>query len=136
MKIRIINLTPKFLIELLQGKTPSLASNLPSDAELLDIKLDLFSNKVLAVVRSDSFEDIAECYPIPELNLKSTAESKTAPKPATNSKMETELEAKIVEMKHRQGVLLEASLLLEEEALMLSMRVVYQRRLDGSQEKH
>ena len=99
MKIRIINLTPKFLIELLQGKTPSLASNLPSDAELLDIKLDLFSNKVLAVVRSDSFEDIAECYPIPELNLKAKAESKTAPKPAVSGKAEPKPEAKIANVK-------------------------------------
>jgi hypothetical protein len=46
---------------------------LPADAELLDLKLDLFSKQVLAVVRSDSFEDIAECYPIPELTLTKSA---------------------------------------------------------------
>ena len=68
MKIRIIKLTPECLIELLQGKTSSLASNLPSDAELLDLKLDLFSKQVLAIVRSDSFEDVAESYPIPNSN--------------------------------------------------------------------
>ena len=80
MKIRIIKLTPELLIELLQGKTSSFSSNLPSDTELLDLKLDLFSKQVLAVVRSDSFEDIAESYPIPEFNLTNTGEPKTAPK--------------------------------------------------------
>ena len=69
MKIRIIKLTPELLIELLQGKPSSFTSNLPSDAELLDLKLDLFSKQVLAIVRSESFEDIAESYPIPEFNL-------------------------------------------------------------------
>ena len=75
MKIRIIKLTPEFLIELLQGKPSSFASNLPSDAELLDLKLDLFSKQVLAIVRSDSFEDIAESYPIPEFNLTNDCEN-------------------------------------------------------------
>jgi hypothetical protein len=83
MKIRIIKLTPELLMKLLQGKTSDFASNLPADAELLDLKLDLFSKQVLAVVRSDSFEDIAECYPIPELTLTKSAEPKTMPKPAS-----------------------------------------------------
>jgi hypothetical protein len=82
MKIRIIKLTPGFLIDLLQGKALSFTSNLPSDTELLDLKLDLFSKQVLAIVRSDSFEDIAESYPIPEFNLTSTEESKKVPKTA------------------------------------------------------
>jgi len=69
MKIRIVKLSPELLMELLQGKASDFASNLPVDAELLDLKLDLFSKQVLAVVRSDSFEDIAECDPIPELTL-------------------------------------------------------------------
>ena len=80
MKIRIIKLTPELLIELLQGKPSSFTSTLPSDTELLDVKLDLFSKQVLAIVRSDSFEDIAESYPIPEFNLTNTQEPKTAPK--------------------------------------------------------
>ena len=84
MKIRIIKLTPELLIELLQGKPSSFTSNLPSDTELLDLKLDLFSKQVLAVVRSDSFEDIAESYPIPEFNLTKTGEAKTAQKPIGN----------------------------------------------------
>jgi hypothetical protein len=89
MKIRIIKLTPELLMELLQGKASDFASNLPADAELLDLKLDLFSKQVLAVVRSDSFEDIAECYPIPELTLtkssvpKATATLKAETKPAS-----------------------------------------------------
>jgi hypothetical protein len=84
MKIRIIKLTPECLIELLQGKASSFTSKLPSDAELLDLKLDLFSKQVLAIVRSESFEDIAESYPIPEFNLTKTGEAKTAQKPIGN----------------------------------------------------
>ena len=57
MKMRMIKLTPEFLMERLQGKTSALNSNLPSDTELLDIKYDLFSGQLLAIVRSESFED-------------------------------------------------------------------------------
>jgi hypothetical protein len=96
MKIKIIKLPPKTLIILLQGKSVIFTSKLPSDAELLDLKLDLFSNQVLAVVRSDSFEDIAECCPIPEFNLKSTVESKATLKPVTITKVEPKPEAKVV----------------------------------------
>jgi hypothetical protein len=67
MKMRTIKLTSKTLIETLQGKAPM--SGLPSDMELLDIKFDLPSNQVIAIVRSDSFEDIPEKYPVPELTL-------------------------------------------------------------------
>ena len=88
MKIRIIKLSPELLMELLQGKASAFASNLPADAELLDLKLDLFSKQVLAVVRSDSFEDIAECYPIPEFTLTKSAEPKAVPKPTASLKAE------------------------------------------------
>jgi len=81
MKMRIIKLTPELFIELLQGKPLSFSFNLPSDTELLDLKLDLFSKQVLAIIRSDSFEDIAESYPIPEFNLTRTGEAKIAQKP-------------------------------------------------------
>jgi hypothetical protein len=94
MKIRIIKLTPEFLVELLQGKASSFTSNLPSDIELLDLKLDLFSKQVLAIVRSDSFEDIAESFPIPEFNLTKTAGSITAPKPTATVKPESKHEPK------------------------------------------
>ncbi len=99
MKIRIIKLTPEFLIELMQGKSASIASKLPSDAELLDLKLDLFSKQVLAVVRSDSFEDVAESYPIPEFKLTNTAETKTAPKPLGAVKLESKPEAEVCKCK-------------------------------------
>jgi hypothetical protein len=82
MKLRTVKLTPEFLIRLLQGKETSFNSNLPSDAELLDIKVDLFKKQVLAVVRSASFEDTAENSPIPEFNFAITQEAKAAPKPA------------------------------------------------------
>ena len=74
MKMRMIKLRPEFLITTLRGKTNSFASNLPDDTELLDIKYDLFSNQVFAIVRSDSFEDIAESYPIPEFDVIYTPE--------------------------------------------------------------
>jgi hypothetical protein len=99
MKIRIIKLTPELLMKLLQGKAPAFASNFPADAELLDLKLDLFSKQVLAVVRSDSFEDIAECYPIPELTLTKSAEPKAVPKPTATFKAEPKLaSAKVTQL--------------------------------------
>jgi len=89
MKMRMIKLRPEFLIEKLQGKVSSFTSNLPGDIELLDIKYDLFSKQVSAIVRSDSFEDVAESYPIPEFNLVYTASSKAESRPTTNSKPES-----------------------------------------------
>jgi hypothetical protein len=83
MKMRIIKLTPETFVELLQGKTSNFTSNLPSDTELLDLKFDLFSRQVLAVVRSNSFEDIAESYPTPEINLTSAKDAKISPKQTT-----------------------------------------------------
>ena len=97
MKIRIVKLTPELLIELLQGKPLSFSSNLPSDTELLDLKLDLFSKQVLAIVRSDSFEDIAESYPIPEFNLTRTGEAKIAQKPV--EKVTAKIESKPASVK-------------------------------------
>ena len=38
------------------------------------------------VVRSDSFEDVAESMPVPEFKLSKTAETKSAPKPAAPTK--------------------------------------------------
>lgn len=80
MKMRMIKLNPDFLVKSIQGKTASFASNLPDDAELLDIKYDLFSNQVFAIVRSDSFEDVADTYPTPELNITYTSSAKPQPK--------------------------------------------------------
>jgi hypothetical protein len=104
MKIRIIKLTPESLMELLQGKTVVSASNLPADAELLDLKLDLFSKQVLAVVRSESFEDVAECYPIPEMDLKKNAELKTEAKSTATFKEEPKHEAKPTSAKAAQVI--------------------------------
>ena len=84
MKMRTIKLSSKFLTEAIQGKAASFASNLPGDVQLLDIRFDLCSNKVFAVVRSDSFEDVAELYPIPEFKIAYTAASKTISHPASS----------------------------------------------------
>ncbi len=93
MKLRILKLTPEQLVGLLQGKAVSFASKLPSDLEVLDAKVDLFTKQVCLVVRSDSFEDVLESAPIPELTpttqpqiaaaaLPVQSESKPAPAPA------------------------------------------------------
>jgi hypothetical protein len=92
MKMRIIKLDPDFLVKAIQGKAAALVSNLPGDAELLDIKYDLFAKQVFAIVRSDSFEAAADTYPIPELNVAyasgSKVETKPGPKPAVIAKPE------------------------------------------------
>ena len=91
MKMRMIKLNPDFLIKAIQGKATAFASNLPSDVELLDIKYDLFAKQVLAIVRSDSFEDAADAYPTPELNLNYTnakAQIKQETKPVAVAKPE------------------------------------------------
>jgi hypothetical protein len=86
MKMRTIKLTPEALIDALRGKASPSLSSLPSDAEVLDIKYDAFSHEVLAVVRSDTFEDVAETLPIPELNVKTSAVEKAAPQPVVVAK--------------------------------------------------
>ena len=88
MKLRLIKLTPQTLIDALRGKTTTVLPNLPDDSELLDIKCDLFSNQILAIIRSNSFEDIAETYPIPELDAKTPTPTKPAPQPTTMIKPE------------------------------------------------
>ena len=97
MKIRIVKFTPQFLIELLEGKV-SIASSLPSDAELLDLKLDLFTNQVQAIVGSDSFTDVAD-YPIPELSLVISGQPKATAKPVAAVKPQTRVEPKVASMK-------------------------------------
>jgi hypothetical protein len=77
MKNRVVKLTPNFLIEALLGKATKFASNLPTNSEILDIKHDLFSNQILAVIRSDSFQDLAENQPIPEFAVTYAPISKT-----------------------------------------------------------
>ncbi len=86
--MRMIKLTPEFLMERLQGKTSSLTSNLPNDIELLDIKYDVFTGQVIAIVRSDNFEDIAEAYPIPEFNVTYSATPKLSPLSTATPKTE------------------------------------------------
>jgi hypothetical protein len=66
MKQKILKLTPEALTRALHGKPAQL--NLPADLEIVDIKYDAFNKQVTAVVRSDSFEDVAENQSIPELS--------------------------------------------------------------------
>ena len=69
MKMRMIRLNPDFLLKSIQGRTTSFASNLPNDVELIDIKYDLFSNEIFAVIRSSGFTDVADAHPTPEFNV-------------------------------------------------------------------
>jgi len=86
MKMRMIKIDPEFLVQMLQGKAEPFTSNLPSDMDLLGVKYDLFSQQVLAVIRSESFEDVADAYPIPEFKVVYTKSSKAEPRPAATSK--------------------------------------------------
>jgi hypothetical protein len=91
MKMRVVKLNPKLLLEALQGKTSCFATNLPSDVQLLDLRFDLCSNQVLAVIRSDSFEDIAELYPIPEFKIVYEKNQRAIPEPISNVKPEAKI---------------------------------------------
>ncbi|XHH08842.1 MAG: hypothetical protein ACFCUE_14935 [Candidatus Bathyarchaeia archaeon] len=79
MKQRTLKLTPEELIRAIQGKPAKL--NLPEDLELIDIKYDAFSKQVTAVVRSDTFEDVAEGQPTPELST----QTPTPPQPSVTA---------------------------------------------------
>ncbi len=81
MKLRVIKITAERFTQLFSGKGSPLV--LPLDTEVLDIKLDLFAKQVSILIRSESFEDIAESMPIPELLLPQKAEnSPSVVKPA------------------------------------------------------
>jgi len=89
MKMRMIKINPEFLMETLQGKAAPFTSNLPGDIELLDVKYDLFSKQVFAIIRSDSFDDVADAYPIPEFKIIYTKSSKAESQPTTGTKLES-----------------------------------------------
>ncbi len=95
MKMRVIKLKPELLVKAIQGKAKSFISNLPEDLELLDIKFDLFSKEVQAVVRSDSFDSADDTYPIPEFKV--TIKEKT--KKESRPKMEIKLKPKSISTK-------------------------------------
>jgi hypothetical protein len=90
MKLRIIKLTTEQFSALLQGKPSPFASSLPNDLEVLDAKVDLFSGQISLVVRSNSFEDIAETLPTPELVLSAKVETKPIVTTAVSSVLRVE----------------------------------------------
>jgi hypothetical protein len=85
MKMRMIKIDPDFLMQILQGKTERFTSNLPSDIELLDLKFDLFSKQVYAIIRSDSFKDIADIHPISEFKVTFAKKVKPESQPAAST---------------------------------------------------
>ncbi len=73
--MRTVKFSPQFLIERLQDKPLTATFDLPSDAELLGIRYDVFSNQVEAVIRSESFEEVKDSYSAPELTSTQTSVS-------------------------------------------------------------
>ena len=64
--------------------------NMHDDTEILDIKMDLYTKQISIIIRSDSFSDVAESMPIPELNSKEDSTIEAIP-PAP-SKIEPQAE--------------------------------------------
>jgi hypothetical protein len=129
MKMRTIKLNPIFIVKAIQGKSAVFTSNLPDDIELLEIKYDLFEKEVYAIVRSDSFEDVADVYPIPELNLtyanvQPEIKPKTKPEPVTIEKPK---------VKHKERTLVPTSqnLIAVEEEFNPEQRELLRFTADG-----
>ena len=90
MKMRMIKLTPESLMRAMRGKADPSILSLPEDTELMDIKYDLFTKQVIAIVRSDSFEDVLESHPIPEFNATNPTKTKTTPQITPSPKPEVD----------------------------------------------
>ena len=123
MKMRTIKLTPKLLLEALRGKPSSFISNLPDDIELLDIKYDLNLNQILAIVRSDNFEDIGESRPIPEFNIKHGAIAETVLQPAAIAKPEPKPIMKVQKTKSNQNTTMLEEEFTQDQRKLLSFKV-------------
>ncbi len=105
MKMRTLTLKSKQLMDTLRGKTGEIPFNIPADAELLDVKFDLQTGELVAVVRSESFEDVADAYPIPELKS-ATSAAKRAPASAALTpaqKVPSFLSSAILKTEHVSG---------------------------------
>lgn len=94
MKAKALKLTSQQLLQLLQGK-PETPLTLPDDAELLDLKYDLLSRQICAIIRSETYEDITQNTPLPELTCPQPAEPKPEPKPAPTPPPKTEFKPEI-----------------------------------------
>jgi hypothetical protein len=118
MKMRMIKLNPEFLIETLQGKISSFPSNLPKEIELLGIKYDLFSKQICAIIRSESFEDVPESYPIPEFKVIYTASFKIESQQMKNSKPESKYSEKTQTQTSHNTIALEKEFSPEQRELL------------------
>jgi hypothetical protein len=87
MKMRTLKLAAEDYLKALRGK---FSVNLPADVELLDLRFDLSQKQVVAIIRSDSFEDILEAIPIPEWNPK-PQEKSVAPQQTLTRKVEPKI---------------------------------------------
>jgi hypothetical protein len=123
----MIKLNPDFLMKAIQGKETAFTSNLPGDVELLDVKYDLFAKQVFAIVRSDSFEDVGDAYPIPEFKVIYTKSSKTEtkpePKPVASAKHELKPPAEKAPVPTSQDVRAVEEEFSPEQRELLSFRV-------------
>ena len=70
MKMRLIKIDKENFLQLLQGKSQSVISNFPGDAELIKVDYDLFSGKISIIIRSNTFNDLKGSVSIPEFSKK------------------------------------------------------------------
>jgi len=89
MNVRALKIKSEVLIELLR-REPSLSPSLPMDSELLDIKFDLLSQEVLAIV-SSSLIDNNDSY--------TTLEKPELASPAKDEEMQCKSIAKLTPCK-------------------------------------
>lgn len=100
MKLRVLKLTLEQFTGLLQGKL-SFPARLPNDLEVLDAKVDLFTKQVNLVIRSDSFEDVDESSPVPELVLSATpAEPAAVTSPVPDAPAKPDIPVQTAEQKN------------------------------------
>lgn len=67
----------EFVIRALNGSISSFGANMPDNAEFLCIKYDLFSNQLLAIVRSGVHADVPTTgYRLAPSNLRATWQSR------------------------------------------------------------
>lgn len=94
--MRFIKLHKEDFFGLLRGKNKSVISNFPNDAELIKIDYDLFSDKILIIIRSSTFEDLKGPVIIPEFNAKYIKTEKRSQfcLDSSKSKVETKIDQK------------------------------------------
>jgi hypothetical protein len=95
MKHRMLKLSPEELVRIFQGQ-PTQQLNLPTDMELIDIKYDAFTKQVSAVIRSDTFDDVAEGTPISDFTNKTSISQQPQPTPTSTHPSDATLKTSLI----------------------------------------